>query len=395
MVTTFDVFHAGSDRVDHQAALRGFRHEQPVAEVDDRTYLVTRHGDVKEILRDFRSFSSAGNFTLVSPDEEPERELILQHDPPFHTALRRVELPAFTRGSIRDERAWIDERVRALLDRAEEGSRPLEFMSEVAIPLTTFVIASLVGLPKGDLAELAGWVRDISSHRPYPVYELESWKSLSSYLRSCAEKDWEQPEPSEDIIGRLTQAAADGLIGEEDIPIHVYQLFTAGTETTAYTLGFTLLELLRRPDGWGRLSGEWDAIFPAVREEGLRFTTAIRLDFRIATRDVEIAGVTIPEGSRVVLSLESANRDEQLWEDPDSFRLDRGEDHRHLAFGYGAHLCLGASLARSEIEAVLLAMTRRYPELALDASFVERRVPSIVLNGLERLDLELGAAARS
>lgn len=132
-------------------------------------------------------------------------------------------------------------------------------------------------------------------------------------------------------MSRFCRAADAGEFAWEEIPFDVYQLFTPGTETTAYTIGMTLLQLLDERSRWERWLAE-PQLFPAIREEGLRYTAAIRVDLRLTTQDTEITGVAVPAGTRLVLSLAAANRDES---EPDRFALDRGDEHRHLAFGTG------------------------------------------------------------
>jgi cytochrome P450 len=260
-------------------------------------------------------------------------------------------------------------------------------MAELALPLTAHVIARLVGVPTQDAAMLAGWVRDVSAHRPRPVYELASWAQLKAYIDELVRHRARSRADHDDMLSRFLDAEVGGeRLHPDELPFHVYQLFTAGTETTAYTIGVTLHQLLDDPTRFARLR-EHRGLLPAVCEEGLRYTSAIRSDFRTAARDGEIAGVRIPAGSRVVVSLESANRDESVWSDPQSFRLDRGEDRRHLAFGAGIHQCLGAALARTEIVLTLQLLLDGFPGLSLAEGYEPRLVASSVLNGLDRLDV--------
>ncbi len=380
----FDPLEAGPTREAHATYLRQARRHRPIFAVEPGLLMVTRYEDVRSVLLDPATYSSAGNFTLEGPDVDPEQRLILQFDPPRHTYLRRLELSAFARGSIRDARRWVDERVAHLIEQARERAS-LEVMSELALPLTTHVIARLVGLAVEDAKELAGWVSDVSAHRPRPVYDLPSWHELSAYLHREVERRAHEPA-RDDMMSRFCRAADAGELGWEEIPFHVCQLFTAGTETTAYTIGMTLFKLLDDRSRWERWLTEPE-LFPAIREEGLRYTTAIRIDLRSAATDTEIGGFEVPTGTRLVLSLESANRDETVWSEPDRFGLDRGIDHRHLAFGAGIHQCLGAHLARTEIESVLVALRDRFPTLTLAPGYEPSLVHSSVLNGLERLDV--------
>lgn len=158
----FDPLDAGPTRDVHTAYLRGARRDRPVFEFDQGVVMVTRYDDVRSVLLDPVTYSSAGNSTLEGPDVAPEQRLILWFDPPRHTNLRRLELSAFARGTITDARVWLDQQAATLLAAARQRGS-LEVMSEFALPLTTHVIARLVGLRPQDADELSGWVRDASA----------------------------------------------------------------------------------------------------------------------------------------------------------------------------------------------------------------------------------------
>jgi cholest-4-en-3-one 26-monooxygenase len=384
---TFDPFDASPTRDPH-ARLDWLRAHDPVAEVASGVFYITRHADVRAVLLDHETFSSAGNFTLEE-GQGREANLIVQLDPPRHTELRRIELGGFARGAISNAEPWIRSRLEELIASFEDQGGA-ELMGELALPLTSHVIARLVGVPTEDAAMLAGWVRDVSAHRPRPVYELDSWARLKKYIDDLVDGRTRTRRRSDDMLSRFLAADVDGRrLDASELPFHVYQLFTAGTETTAYTIGMTLHQLLIERSRWETLQRHRE-LLPAVREEGLRWTSAIRSDFRTATQDTTIAGVGVPAGSRVLVSLESANRDEHVWSDPHEFRLDRGEDRRHLAFGFGIHLCLGAALARTEIALAASLLLERFPDLRLADGYEPRLVGSSVLNGLERLDVVWG-----
>lgn len=412
----FDPFDHGPGR-DPWTQLRELRDRRPALEISPGVWYVTRHEDVRRVLLDADTFSSAGNFTL-DDGRDPETQLIVQLDPPRHGELRRVLLGGFTRGAIRDADPWIDARLAQLCDAFAARGRA-DLMRELALPLTSHVIARLVGVPVADAETLAGWVREVSAHRPRPVHDLPGWRRLAAYMQDLVrrraeaalrdsrgrgdeqDRTGEDEGPAEggvdgsardhdgerDMIDRLLAARiGDQPLGRHELPYHVYQLFTAGTETTAYTIGILVHELLREPGAWAALDDP--AYAAAAVEEGLRFASAIRHDFRIVRAPVEIAGRGFAPGDRVVASLESANRDERVWTQPERFRPGRSEASRTLlAFGAGIHLCLGAHLARTEVAAALRTLRARFPSLQLAPRFEPRCVRSRVLNGLESLDV--------
>ncbi len=227
---------------------------------------------------------------------------------------------------------------------------------------------------------------DVTRVRPGPVENLPSFTRLFDYLSRLVTDRLRASARPDDMLTLLIDWCAATGTPSEQLPTHVYQLMAAGFPTTAYTLELLMYELLRR-DLW-RVLATRGANVETARDEGLRHGSAIRAVFRLAVREVEVGGRTIPAGDRVVLALESANRDERVFDDPDDFRLTRPNSASHLAFGSGIHLCLGAPLARLEIDTALRLLLERLPSLRLADGFVPQRRAVSILNGLEHLPVQ-------
>ena len=377
----FDPFDAGPDRDPwaHYAVLRA---EEPVWEFAAGVHLITRYADVRRCLHDSEALSNRSNFFLGELNEFQEPTNITMMDPPQHTELRKVELGGFTRGPIRLAAPWIRDVVDDLVDAMLAAGRA-DLSTDFGLLLTTQVIARLVGVPAEDAPAVVSWAHDITKVRPGPVENLPSFTRLFDYLSDLVASRRAAGGRPDDMITRLIDWSTATGTPPEQLPTHVYQLMAAGFPTTAYTLELLMYELLRC-DLWGVLA-RGGASIETARDEGLRHGSAIRAVFRLAVRDLVVGGRVIRAGDRVVLALESANRDERVFDAPDEFRLTRPNSASHLSFGSGIHLCLGAPLARLEIDTVLGRLLERLPSLRLADGFVPQRRAVSILNGLEHL----------
>ena len=362
----FDPFDARPDR-DLTEGYAAVRRHAPVWEIEPGIFLLSRYRDVRNVLLDRTDFSNHGNFFLGPADGSAEPPNITHLDPPEHTQLRAVLLEGFSAGPVRAAEPWVQSRAEQLAEDLA-GAGVVDLCSQFALPLTTSVIARLVGLPPVDADRVVGWSQEIVQLRPAAVADIPAFTSLFGYLQALLEDRRRSSGLPDDMITRLMRRPgrpADPADDDREIVTHVYQLMAAGYPTTAYTIGMGLHALLAEPALWAGVVAD-RSLVAVVREESLRYGSAIRQVFRTALREREIDGVTVPAGSRVVLALESANRDEGVFFDPGRFRMDRGEIGRqHLAFGSGIHLCLGATLARTEIDAAIGVLAERLAQMAL------------------------------
>ncbi|MCV7421057.1 cytochrome P450 [Mycobacterium yunnanensis] len=337
-------------------------------------YLVTRHDDVKRVLSDHESFSNSRPPGFVVPgapvlsEEEAASSRagnLLGLDPPEHQRLRRMLTPEFTIRRIKRLEPRITEIVTEHLDAMEAAGSPVDLVEHFALPIPSLVICELLGVPYEDRADFqARSVRQLDLSLPMPE-RLEMQRQGRAYMQSLVTRA--RSHPGEDILGMLIREHGDELTDDELIGI-AGLLLLAGHETTSNMLGLGTLALLRNPDQLAAVRDDPDAVGPAV-EELLRWLSIVHTSIpRVSTHEVEVAGVTIPEGQLVFASLPSANRDPDFTDAPDTLDIRRGAAG-HLAFGHGVHHCLGAPLARMEMRIAWPALFNRFPRLALAEDF--------------------------
>jgi cytochrome P450 len=339
-------------------------------------YLVTRHDDIKTVLSDHARFSNARppGFVVPGAPEVSEEEQassragnLLGLDPPQHQRLRRMLTPEFTIRRMQRLEQRIVEIVDAQLDAMEKDGTPVDLVAGFALPIPSLVICELLGVPYDDRD---GFQRRTARQLDLsiPIAErFELQREGRAYMSSLVGRARRQP--GDDILGMLIREHGGELTDDELIGV-ASLLLLAGHETTSNMLGLGTLALLRHPDQLAAVRDDPDAIGPAV-EELLRWLSILHTAIpRITTTEVEIAGVRIPEGQLVFVSLPSGNRDPDFIDTPEVLDVRRGAAG-HLAFGHGVHHCLGAPLARMEMRIAFPALLRRFPTLALAEDFAD------------------------
>jgi len=347
------------------------RADRPVAPAilptGSTVWLVTRYDDVLTVLSDSR-FSRAAltrpDAPRVSPIPLPPHALFTT-DPPEHTRLRALVSRSFTARATERMRVRVRQLVTDLLDVLAAGPQPADLIDTVVYPLPVAFICDLLGVPPADRGNLRDWSDRIFAIDAYPQDEvLEAYQSLGGYLDGLL--DDKRSHPGEDMLSSLVTAGDDeGSLDQADLIVLTMTLLMVGYPTTVDTLSCSLLSLLLHPRQYAALAGDPALLEPAV-EELLRLNppSSNLSDVRVTTEEVRLGGVLIPAGAGVVPCYTSANRDENRFADPE--RLDiRRDGPSHLAFGYGPHYCLGAALARVEIQEVVRALVTRFPALAL------------------------------
>ncbi|WP_101950564.1 cytochrome P450 [Mycobacterium sp. 3519A] len=339
-------------------------------------YLVTRHEDIKAVLSDHERFSNGRPPGFVIPGAPPVSEEeqassragnLLSLDPPEHQRLRRMLTSEFTIRRMKRLEPRIAEIVDAQLDVMENAGPPVDLVANFALPIPSLVICELLGVPyddRDDFQRRSARQLDLS----IPIAErLELVRRGREYMGSLVGRA--RRAPGDDILGMLVREHGDELTDDELIGI-ASLLLLAGHETTSNMLGLGTLALLRHPDQLAAVRDDPDAVGPAI-EELLRWLSIVHSAIpRITTTDVEIAGVPIPAGELVFVSLPSGNRDPDFIDIPEVLDIARGAPG-HLAFGHGVHHCLGAPLARMEMRIAFPALLRRFPSLALAEDFAE------------------------
>ena len=354
-------------------------------------WVVSRHADVDAVLRDHRRF---GNDRVNTSDANmrftpDESRSMLYRDPPDHTRLRSLVSQAFTPRSVDELRSRIEKTADELLD-ALDGMETFDVIDALAYPMPVIVIAEMLGIPPEDRDEFRGWSDDLARSLE-PLLETEaiqeserSMNALHEYLGPIVER--RRADPRDDLVSALTQAEDEGdKLTHEELLLTLVLLLVAGNETTKNLVGNGLLALLRYPDELAKLREDPELIAPAI-EELLRYDSPVQIDGRTALEDVELGGRRIERGQFLMLLIGSANRDPDVFDDPDTLDVRRNA-RRHIAFGRGIHHCLGAPLARIEGEILFRKLLERYPDVRLAAKPRFRR--QIVLRGVESLPVRV------
>jgi cytochrome P450 len=294
---------------------------------------------------------------------------MLDRDPPDHTRLRKLVSKAFTPRAIQALQPRITDLVDGMLDEiAAEGN--VDLVDALAFPLPFSVIAEMLGTPPADhdrIRQLSGTVvRSLE-----PVVDpglIQAIVAADAELSEIAADmiAWKRANPADDLLSALIHAEDDGdALSDDELVAQTLLLYIAGHETTVNLIAGGTLALLRHPAQLALLRAEPSLVGNAV-EEMLRYDSPVQASRRVTLEPITVGGITIPAGAFVMVSLGSANRDEQYWgADADELRLDRANARQHVSFGAGHHHCLGASLARLEAAIAFERLAGRFPNLAL------------------------------
>jgi cytochrome P450 len=366
----------------------------PIAEVrlpsGDAASLLTRHADVKQVLSDPRFSRPTHNpdAARITANESggvfnSEMAASIPNGGPEHQRWRRAIGKWFTAKRMAALRPGIEDMAERLIDEMVADGQPADLKARLGFPLPVWVICELLGVPDADRDSFSGWSDAmLSLDRFTPRQVAEAQAAFIAYLKSHV--DAKRAAPRDDLLSTLI-ADADYPMSDAELIATGQGLLIAGHETTANMIGKMVAMLLSPRERWERLVADRSLVRTAV-EEALRFDANAGFGMpRFIPDDAEIAGATVAGGSTVVCSMAAANRDESAFDNAADMDLGRSPNP-HLAFGAGAHSCLGQALARTELQAVLEVLLRRMPGLEL-AVPVERlrRVEGLVVGGLREV----------
>ncbi len=355
-------------------------------------WIVTRWTDVVRVVKNADLFCSGQG---IRPNDNTKAGLITMDEPRHGPVRRRVE-----RGFTPSRIALLKPRIRSIVDRAIDriaGRGECEFVSAIAAEVPVIVIAELLGVPVDHRAMFLEWSDEIlaqDGHAPGTPDHERAWTAradLADYLRVIIEN--RRAEPRNDLVSVLVQTSADGLLETDQADLNddeligfLLLLLVSGNGTMRHSISGGMWAFSRFPEQWQRLRREPGLMATAV-EEIVRWTSPVMNMRRTATRDAELGGQKIREGDQVVVFFASANRDEEVFDVPDEFRIDRSPNP-HLGFGSGPHYCLGANLARMEIRIVFEQLLRRLPDIHVPAGTKPTFMRSAVLRGIESMPVE-------
>jgi cytochrome P450 len=339
-------------------------------------WVVTRYADVVHVLHHFSANRtptpeqlSALNLSALNPIAAVMVRQMLFLDPPDHTRLRALASTAFTPRRVELLRFRIQSVMDTLLD-AVVSKGHLDVIADFASPAPAIVTAELFGVPAADHLKLKEWSQDFAEmlgnfqHNPerFPRV-LRSVENLTSYFREAMRE--QQDHPQGGLIQAMMSAEVDGVrLSEEEIIANLIVTLVGGQETTTNLIGNGVLTLLRNPEELERLRAD-SSLIPSAVEELLRYESPSQHTARLAPADVTLGGKQIRKRQAVIAVMAAGNRDPERFPEPDRLDLAR-VDNRHLAFGWAAHFCFGAALARLEGQIAFETILRRLPKLTLD-----------------------------
>jgi len=381
---------------ERDTALARLRRDDPVQwDPSNEWWLVTRHADVREISRQPELFSSEPR----GPWHVFEYHFSMQAmDGPRHVRHRNVVSKAFTPRlvSMLSERAerYADEAIDALAGRTSG-----EFVSDLAVPVPLRIIADMLGVSDADLQQFRIWSDAMilagGGHAEEDVL-AETGRHMGDFMTYLGEAvERRRAEPRDDVLSWILQAGESGVLDGDERLHHMNSdevrdfalfLLVAGNETTRNGISQGMLTLFEHPEERARLAAD-PKLWETATDEILRWTSPVRAMRRVAMRDTTLGERKILEGQSVVMVYASANRDEDVFDEPHRFRVDRSPNE-HLAFGFGPHYCLGANLARMEIRVVLRRILQRLPEIRLAKGGHAVPTPSALIDGLVELPVE-------
>jgi len=351
----------------------GLRAEGAVAAIElwdgSHAWLVTRYEEACTALAD-RRFSSDVTKDGFPTYYEGQRLVIeqapsfIRTDPPEHSRLRRMLTREFMLRQVELLRPRVHEIVDALIDDILRGPAPVDLIRALAMPVPSLTVCRLLGIPYEDHGLFQRLTNVTLSRQSGPVEIEAAVGELMEWLhRLVSDKE---REPGDDLIGRLiVDQVRTGDLSHDDLVGMTRLLVVAGHETTANMLGLTLLSFMRQPEVFAGVDSDPVRLRACV-EELLRYHSIIQIGLaRVTTEEVELGGRRIGPGEGVIVSLLAANRDGAAFGRPDEFDVDRAVEHKHVAFGFGVHQCIGQALARIEVQELLAGVARRLPGLRL------------------------------
>ena len=387
--TTIDIYSA-EVASDLFPVLEELRELSPVVHLPEHdVYMLTRYEEVREASGDWESFSSRYGVGLRDDFNDFIIGTILGTDPPEHDALRTILYDKLTPRALSALRPRIDGWAQELA--AELVARgAFDACEDLAFQYPVTVVANLAGLPEeGRERFRPGADAQFAGFGPFTPYLAERIDDLVAY------QQWMFTMSDPNVLApgswgaSIMEAVAEGRVTPQDAATTINAFMTAGMDTTVNAISAMFRVFAEQPEVWDAIRRDPALIRPALAET-LRLHTPVTGFFRVATRDLDVAGIRIPEGKRVLLHWASANRDPRHYDDPDEFRLERNPLD-HLAFGYGQHSCPGRTLATIEIVALIEAFIPLVERFELSGAVVQGRNP--VVHGLDSVPLTVTAAA--
>ncbi|MFC8044024.1 cytochrome P450 [Nocardia sp. NPDC057353] len=361
------------------AALSELRANTPVSYVDVPGYkpfwAITKHADVLAVERNSKLFSNWPRPVLMSAESDEQQAAVgirtlIHMDDPQHRVVRAIAADWFGPKAMRAMDLRITELAKRYVDRMRDAGGECDFVQEVAVNYPLFVIMSLLGVPESDFPRMLKLTQELlgSDDEEYQRSAVSQEEKVGALLDMFAYFNEltaaRRATPTEDLASTIANARIDGEpLSDIDTMSYYAIIATAGHDTTSGTISGGMRALAENPDQLARLQADL-SLLPQATEEMIRWVTPVKAFMRTATEDTTVRGVPIAKGDSLLLSYISANRDEEAFDDP--FRFDVGrEPNKHVAFGFGIHFCLGAALARLEVNRFFAELIPRLTSVEL------------------------------
>jgi cytochrome P450 len=389
---------AYTDEAKLHAALMHLRIHAPVAWVDVPDYkpfwAITKHADIMAIERNNTLFTNSPRPVLMTAEADEQQAAIgistlIHMDDPQHRVVRAIGGDWFRPKAMRALKVRIDELAKRFVDSMAESGGECDFVQEVAVNYPLYVIMSLLGLPESDFPRLLKYTQELFGNDDAELQrgtskeeQMVALLDMFGYFTALTAS--RRADPTEDLASAIANATIDGEpLSDIDTVSYYVIIATAGHDTTSAVISGGLQALIEHPDQLERLRDN-PTLMPLASEEMIRWVTPVKEFMRTAREDTTVRGVPIAAGESVLLSYASANRDEEVFDDP--FRFDVGRDpNRHNAFGYGVHFCLGAALARMEVNSFFSELVPRLKSIELAGD--PAHIATIFVGGLKHLPI--------
>jgi hypothetical protein len=387
-----------ADEAKLHAALSHLRASAPVSWVDVPGYrpfwAITKHADIMEIERANTLFTNSPRPVLATAEGDEQQAAIgvstlIHMDDPEHRAVRAIGADWFRPKAMRALKVRVDELAKRYVDHMVAAGPECDFVQEVAVNYPLYVIMSMLGLPESDFPRMLKYTQELFGNDDAEFQRGSSKEEQMSVLLEMFEyfnglTASRRADPTEDLASAIANAKIDGeALSDIDTVSYYLIIATAGHDTTSAVIAGGLHALIDNPDQRERLRANMDFMALAT-EEMIRWVTPVKEFMRTAREDTTVRGVPIAAGESVLLSYASANRDEEIFDDP--FRFDIGRDpNKHNAFGYGVHFCLGAALARMEVSSFFSELVPRLGSIELTGQ--PEHIATIFVGGLKHLPI--------
>jgi cytochrome P450 len=350
---------------------------------------VTKYNDIMAVDTNHEAFSSEPSITIADPKDDFRLPMFIAMDPPKHDAQRKVVTPVVSPGNLEYLAPVIRERAAKILDDLPLGEE-FDWVDKVSIELTTMTLATLFDFPWDDRRKLTYWSDIATAGKQSPLFVSEEHRREQLY--DCANyfmNLWNErvnAPPKNDLISMLAHGESTRNMDRMEYLGNLILLIVGGNDTTRNTISGSVLALNENPDQYQKLRENPD-IIPNMVSETIRWQTPLAHMRRNATRDIELGGKLIKKGEKVIMWYVSGNRDDEVIEDPNAYKIDRPRARQHLSFGFGIHRCVGNRLAELQLKIIWEEIMKRFDFIEIIGEV--SRVPSSFVKGYDRMPVRL------